>query len=195
MPSERTSWTTGSPMSERLLSEMARQIHDLRLVVLLVVLAGLATAVAGCVGLVRRGRMDNVLQATLALSDATVPAQFVLAFLVVRFCLVVSALWTHEVAVPFLPVALAVGSVAAGIVARDARGAVRGVVIEAVAFLLVIVHAMVSGYLALAQGGAVLMPIAFAVAIVTLLVAVVAFLSDVRTVLDGPALDTPGRDE
>lgn len=185
----------GRPMSERLLSDIAQQVHDLRIVVLLVVALGIAVAAAGCIGLARRAHMDNALQSILALADTPASAQFALVYLAVRLCLLVSVLWTHEVDVPFLPVALFAGSILAGVVARDLRGAVRGIAIEAVAFLLVLVHAMLSGYLAVAQGGAVLLPIACAAALVALLVAVVAFLSDVRTVLDGAALDTPGRDE
>lgn len=171
-------------MSERLMSEFALQVYELRYAVLLVAAVAIAVAVAGTHALVRQARMDNLLQGVLAFFDLPVLPQAMIAYLVVRVCVCLSVLWTHDVRGALLPLVLFFGSVSAGVVARDVAGTVRGVLIDAVDLCLLVAHALVSGYLALVPFNFPLMVIAGALAILAVLVTVVALLGDARRVLD-----------
>lgn len=174
-------------MSERLLGEFALQVYGLRHVVLLVAAVGTTLAVAGAHALARHARLDSLLQGALAVFDLPVSRQVLLAYLVVRACVCLSVLWTHELHGAFLPLVLLAGSIASGVVARDMAGTARGVLVDAVDLCLLVAHAFVSGYLALVPFNLPLLLVAAALAIVAVLVTLVGLLGDAHRVLDADA--------
>ena len=177
-------------MREQVLSTLALHVFDLRFFVMLAVVLGVALAVAGTWAQARPAHVGNLPQAAVAVSTLPRPVQFMLAYLLVRVCLCATVLWTHDVHGALLPLALFFGSITSGVVARDVRGTVRGVLIDAIVLALLVAHALVSNYLALVPPYFALWAVAGALALLATLLSLVALLADARRLLDAVPLAT-----